>query len=790
VEPQALANDGSDSPANVLSAAIRRGDMSAAIRAIAPVGYVFTGESTSASSDARFSDALAHMAAADYSTAIATIEGINATGTSAADRQMAHDALEALREGRKDAGAKLLADAIAGNGTETSAALAACATADATAWAADVSHVGRDDPPGALNALTGIRDFIVPLVGLTSSFMDSGKAATDSVARGAMIDTALEQLVVVASEAATQAQRLMPAELPRRHVRLSEIGGDETSPAGRRLKAVMSATDPSPDGSYQQQDTNALAAAFPRKALDLTTARTNAARALFQADLRQSTTLTAARRLEETSGAPTVEDVYRTSCDLSKVDGLSLEVVAEMDALAAAGGTEQLAALSGPTPDNYYAGAKCTVAGCMPYLESEAAAAFDAASHGSVSTKGTLLITGAWVSPMQQALKWLWDIYNKCRGAYVVEKLPGEDALEKGRTVQLLACTKEQVKKYGIESCKEQGRLLVSKGFVWNEMVPAAFTYAPKPTFRLLASDTNCLAADIEYLTDGMASAAACADACAQFGAGCTLFRWSAGSGRCWYWPGKTTCSGVYQVASPGDQLYALTGESRARSAKQSLQSLAVKAFQTLYNRNSPPAEAMEVDGVARLWDPATAQNWRQAPAKGWGSSSSRRRLSGAPPAPPPPFYISAWGPGAGGDSAELAEPKRPYASEIGLAVSEIGSVNTNHACEAAALISFFEGGIKLCAQMSSEVRAAAAHTPSLRACCPTCRRAQTADLAPPQRVATASTAGNRTLASRSLPECVLCGKRVSHLRTNVFPLRSFPAACDFAGLPEDWRWF
>ena len=160
-----LASNDTDSLANQLQGALRRGDMSDAIRIVAPrnpcLGCV--------APRSELTDALAELAGGSEAKTVAALTQIVNGGGREAGAAAA--ALKALQSGDRTPAVELIAAAVADNNTETALALTAMADADGASFAEDAEAF--DNVPKTTNALQGIRDFVVPLIGLSQSLFNT-----------------------------------------------------------------------------------------------------------------------------------------------------------------------------------------------------------------------------------------------------------------------------------------------------------------------------------------------------------------------------------------------------------------------------------------------------------------------------------------------------------------------------------------------------------------------------------------------------------------------------------------
>ena len=402
----------------------------------------------------------------------------------------------------------------------------------------------------------------------------------------------------------------------------------------------------------------------------------------------------------------TVGETYKNGCSLSSFNGLAREIIAELQSMGypldeLAGPTVDLASLalgSDTAVRNFGKGNKCVKESCVPYVLEEAATALKGAPTSIPITyedeklswnlpNNVWELTSAYRTPVQQHVLRKWKASNRCMIAHAAP--PGSSQAERGLSINLKVCSYRysmdrsgQAIKYEWTSppdCRFAGEALQQKGYVYSGQnsleieMPSHFIYAPKATWKENIPFTDC-GSNFEhfYLTD-TDTVQECADACVQYGYGCTVFLWGTfgfGSRACEVVVKKATKSalfkpyecGISTIPSRFDS-YQLTGASVPQ--REDLRTAGLKAFQRIWNRHNPDDTILE-DGT---YGPTTAAKMDASPANGFLSqpSSSRRKLSDtgyrllkthskcqqwADSVPLPPVFVSV-GPSGAAECAE-----------------------------------------------------------------------------------------------------------------------------------------
>ena len=211
-----LASNDTESASNRFQAALRTGDMRTAIRIASPALAQQSGVDTDA--DAELASALELIAAREYAQAEAALAMVAADGSNAPPykRAAAREAWASLQLNQTGAAAQALARNLS-DSEEMGLALAALATADTTAIQAaqvggtSTTGTATAEPRPTTNALQGLRDVIVPLLGVSAALVTSSSNARDTAQRAQRIDVALGDFGRLATGMATIARRLLPS---------------------------------------------------------------------------------------------------------------------------------------------------------------------------------------------------------------------------------------------------------------------------------------------------------------------------------------------------------------------------------------------------------------------------------------------------------------------------------------------------------------------------------------------------------------------------------------------------
>lgn len=459
-----LASDNVNSAANRLHGAIKRGDMGAAIAVVA--------SSTASVPDYRdLASVLAKVAQRQYNAAMLALATL-AAGTSDA-QPAAAEALTLLETNQTHAAMRVLAGQIAGDDDEVKLQLLAMVEVDATQWAADQAAAASTDPTPTTNSLQGIRDFVVPLVGLTSALADSKSHLIGNARRGRSIDAALEALGTIADSASRQSTHLMP-----------------TTTMPITYNTVVQLDDGLPN--------------------DVSSADAN----------------WHSHRVEASLEGWSIGQVVRQSCSLSVADGLVRELIYELQQAG-----YPLTELSGPRYDATLGGAanvgiKCITPSCIPYLLAPAGAQLLEASRRAAggSTNDVMLMSAAYRSTVHQHILYSWQRHQRC-GVLVADR-PGESAYERGLVVAVPECEEVSMRKQGhsSESRACQRRKISLEGADFVSIGLGQFMYRPAVEVALVAVGSIC-DADAETTPLGIhRTPLACAEACVAHGFGCVVF--------------------------------------------------------------------------------------------------------------------------------------------------------------------------------------------------------------------------------------------------------------------------
>lgn len=737
----ALANDDPNSPANALQAAIRAGDKSTAIKIVAR-------SSIEASTTPELGDALAALVGGDPDQARSYLGSVVVQPDAApAVVSAAHAALTALDMDPNDARqrnhaaavARLIAAGIAprsvrlahdhcappaaaccrfscclpsdahgsrlaclrGSSSSTYDSLIAIAEVNATQWAHEEQAASQDRPSKAANVLQGIRNFVTPLVHVTSALVHSREKALDVALRSERIDNALHELTSIAADAKRRHLKHIGGSRLKTKARSTQTRSRRLSEVEREVAAERAAEDAAESSRRLQGQVTCATDARCGVAPGYTGCPAggsapccstygwcgNTAEHCGSSGLGlkpEYSFCTAAASMPiagpssptSTASSESVDALSKRSCIISAFDGLSSEILAEMIAM----GTSitrlpQSIMLRDNKGDPVLLppGIRCEprfqtndkfTHGCYMYLLDDAASALREATN--LAGRG-IGISSSYRTIIQQYVLHSWSESKSCLemdgvSEFGVER-PERSQAEYGNTFEVPVCGYWYTRKYGHSECESWTAVLEAKGFHKGGFSPwadsAQFNYFPPTTFQLLRSSSTCVDVPDDFATNYLfdlggpvATVEECATACKEATVRCIVFIFSTTNE-----PGSlmkdcrtVNVNSVSSCTHPNDprwDAYTLTGASLARQESEGGRSL--RAFARLWNRHNPSDQLWHFPDWETFDEGGAMERLGRAPAAGFRSAAGRRALTGGDTCtprstPPTSGSLMQWG--------------------------------------------------------------------------------------------------------------------------------------------------